>query len=68
MDGLARAANAPGPWPAFESIEIAGIARCLGCPAINVSTHEQLIEAFDEVLPGLAGRQEPLLVEVALDG
>jgi benzoylformate decarboxylase len=68
MDGLARAANAPGPWPAFESIDIAGIARCLGCPAINVSTHEQLIEAFDEVLPGLAGRQEPLLVEVALDG
>ena len=66
MDGLARAANATAAWPAFGSIDIAGIARCLGCPAINVSTHEQLIETFDEVLPGLAARREPLLVEVAL--
>ena len=42
------------------------MARCLGCPAINVRTHEELLETFDEVLPGLAGRREPLLVEVAL--
>ncbi|MBV9804799.1 MAG: hypothetical protein JO130_16485 [Solirubrobacterales bacterium] len=68
MDGLARAANAPGPWPAFESIDIAGIARCLGCAAVNVTTHDQLIETLDEVLPGLAGRREPLIVEVALGG
>ncbi|MGH2877116.1 MAG: thiamine pyrophosphate-binding protein [Solirubrobacteraceae bacterium] len=66
MDGLARAANAPAAWPAFGSIDIAGIARCLGCPAVNVATHEQLIETFDEVLPGLTDRREPLLVEVAL--
>jgi benzoylformate decarboxylase len=66
MDGLARAANAPAAWPAFGSIDIAGIARCLGCPAVNIATHEQLIETFDDVLPGLAGRREPLLIEVAL--
>ncbi len=66
MDGLARARNAAGPWPAFGSIDIAGIARCLGCPAINVGTHEQLLDTFDEVLPSLAGRREPLLVEVDL--
>ena len=66
MDNLARAAQAPAAWPAFGSIDIAGIARCLGCPAINVSTHEELIGTFDEVLPGLAERREPLLVEVAL--
>ena len=66
MDALARARNAAGPWPAFGSIDIAGIARCLGCPAINVGTHEQLLDTFDEVLPGLAGRREPLLVEVDL--
>ena len=66
MDGLARAANAPAAWPAFGSIDIAGIARCLGCPAINVSTHEQLIECFDDIVPGLAGRREPVLVEVAV--
>jgi benzoylformate decarboxylase len=66
MDGLARARNAPAAWPAFGSIDIAGIARCLGCPAINVDTHEGLLETLDAVLPGLAGRREPLLLEVAL--
>jgi benzoylformate decarboxylase len=66
MDNLARAAHAPAAWPAFGSIDIAGIARCLGCPAVNVETHEELIDVFDEVLPELAGRREPLLVEVAL--
>ena len=66
MDGLARARSAHGAWPAFGSIDIAGMARCLGCPATNVRTHDELIETFDEILPGLAGRREPLLVEVAL--
>ena len=66
MDGLARAAGAPAAWPAFGSIDIAGMARCLGCPAVNVGTHEQLLETFDEVLPDLANRREPLLIEVAV--
>lgn len=66
MDNLARAAQAPAAWPAFGSIDIAGIARCLGCPAVNITTHEELIETFDAVLPSLAARREPLLVEVAL--
>jgi benzoylformate decarboxylase len=66
MDGLARARDAPGAWPAFGSIDIAGMARCLGCPAVNVGTHEELLGTFDDVLPALADRREPLLVEVAL--
>ena len=66
MDNLARAAGAPAAWPAFGSIDIAGMARCLGCPAINIATHDQLLETFDEVLPDLAARREPLLVEIAL--
>jgi benzoylformate decarboxylase len=66
MDGLARQHNAPSAWPAFGSIDIAGIARCLGCRAVNVDTHAALLETFDEVLPALAHRREPLLVEVAV--
>jgi benzoylformate decarboxylase len=66
MDNLARAVNAPAAWPAFGSIDIAGMARCLGCPAINIGSHEELIQMFDEVLPDLATRREPLLVEIAL--
>jgi benzoylformate decarboxylase len=66
MDGLARAAGAPAAWPAFGSIDIAGMARCLGCPAVNISTHDELLQTFDEVLPDLAARREPLLIEIAL--
>jgi len=66
MDQLAQAAGAPPAWPAFGSIDIAGIARCLGCPAVEVKTHAQLVRTFDEVLPELADRRTPLVVEVEL--
>lgn len=66
MDNLARAAGGTAAWPAFGSIDIAGMARCLGCPAINVTTHGELLQTFDEVLPDLTARREPLLIEVAL--
>jgi benzoylformate decarboxylase len=66
MDGLARAHGGAGAWPAFDAIDIAGIARCLGCSSTRVQTHEELVRTLDEVLPGLAGRGEPLVVEVAL--
>jgi hypothetical protein len=29
-----------------------------------VTTHAALLSALDEILPGLAGRREPLLLEV----
>jgi len=66
MDGLARAHGGAGAWPAFETIDIAGIARCLGCPSIRIETHDQLLATFDDVLPGLADRREPLVLDVAL--
>jgi benzoylformate decarboxylase len=68
MDRLARDAGGPGaaPWPAFGSIDIAGMARCLGCPAVNVATHAELVATLDEVLPSLTARREPLVLEVAI--
>jgi benzoylformate decarboxylase len=66
MDALARARGGTGAWPAFDSVDIAGIARCLGCRSIRVKTHEELLRTFDEVLPGLVDRRQPLLVEVAV--
>jgi benzoylformate decarboxylase len=53
-------------WPSFEGIDIAGIARDLGCPAVRISRHDELLATLEEVLPGLAERREPLLVEVAV--
>jgi benzoylformate decarboxylase len=67
MDALARDHGGQGAWPAFDAIDIAGMARCLGCPAIRIESHDELLATLDEVLPDLADRHEPLLVEVALE-
>jgi benzoylformate decarboxylase len=66
MDALAREQGGPGAWPQFGTIDIAGIARCLGCPSVRVETHDELIGTLDEVLPALARRQAPMLVEVVV--
>jgi benzoylformate decarboxylase len=66
MDRLAVDAGGAGPWPGFGGVDIAGIARCLGCPSVKVQSHEELLRTFDDVVPGLAERAEPLLVEVTV--
>ncbi|HEY5187825.1 MAG TPA: benzoylformate decarboxylase [Solirubrobacteraceae bacterium] len=66
MDALAKAHGGAGAWPAFSGVDIAGMAQCLGCPSRRVRDHDELLAALDEVMPGLAGRREPLLLEVAL--
>jgi benzoylformate decarboxylase len=63
MDALARRHGGVGAWPGFESVDISGLARSLGCPSVRVDTHEQLVRTLDEAFDGLAGRREPLLVE-----
>ena len=65
MDRLAEQHGGAVPWPGF-GIDVAGLAQAFGCPARTVGRHDELLEAFDEVLPGLAGRDEPLLLEVAV--
>jgi benzoylformate decarboxylase len=67
MDGLARARGGVGAWPAFGGVDIAGIARCIGCPSVRVQTHDELVRTLEEVLPNLAARQAPLVLEVALE-
>jgi benzoylformate decarboxylase len=64
MDQLAGRAGGKAPWPAFDDVDIAGIARSLGCPAQRIDTHAQLIGALDEVLPTLRHRTHPLLLDV----
>lgn len=65
MDRLAEHAGGTGPWPTF-GVDIAGVARAFGCPARRVTDHDELLRTLDEVLPGLASREEPLLLEVVV--
>jgi benzoylformate decarboxylase len=66
MDALARDAGGSGAWPGFGEVSIATIAEGFGCPTQRISTHEELIAALDELIPGLAEREQPLLLEVAV--
>jgi thiamine pyrophosphate-dependent acetolactate synthase large subunit-like protein len=66
MDRLAEAQRESAPWPAFEAIDIAGMARALGCPARRVEEHADLVRTLDDVVPGLVERTEPLLLEVVV--
>jgi benzoylformate decarboxylase len=65
MDRLAELHGGSGPWPAVN-VDVAGLARAFGCPARTVRSYTELLEAVDEVGPGLGSRAEPLLLEVAV--
>jgi benzoylformate decarboxylase len=66
MDAQARDRGGAGAWPGFAGVDIAGIARCLGCPATRIDTHEGLLRTLDDALHDPAARTEPLLIEVAV--
>jgi benzoylformate decarboxylase len=66
MDRLAAEAGGKAPWPGFAEVDVAGLATALGCPARRVATHGDLVELLDEVVPGLAGRDTPLVVVCSL--
>ena len=66
MDRLAERSGTDGPWPGFGEIEIAALARGFGCQAQRVTTHDELLAALDETMPTLAGREEPLLLDVVI--
>jgi benzoylformate decarboxylase len=66
MDALAGRHGGAGAWPGFETVDIGGLARSLGCPTVRVERHEDLVRVLDEVLPDLVARREPLLVEAVV--
>jgi benzoylformate decarboxylase len=43
---------------------VQGLARALGCPAVRVVAYEDLVRILDGVLPTLADRREPLVLDV----
>lgn len=65
MDRLAERHGLDSPWPSFD-VDVAALARGFGCDARRLSTHDELISALDAVVPTLASREEPLLLDVAI--
>jgi benzoylformate decarboxylase len=66
MDRLAERNGGTGPWPVIDNVDITAMARALGCDAVRVETHADLLERLDAALATLAGRELPLLLEVAV--
>ena len=64
MDRLADKHGSSGPWPAFEEVSVSGMARAMGASARRVSRYGTLLSELDALLPGLAARDRPLLLEV----
>lgn len=65
MDRLAERHELDSPWPSFD-VDVAALARAFGCDARRLTTHDELIEALDEVVPTLASREAPLLLDVVI--
>jgi benzoylformate decarboxylase len=66
MDQLAARHGGKPPWPGFGEISISGLASSLGCKALRITTRTALLAALDEVIPSLAERTEPLVLEVSV--
>ena len=64
MDRLAERNGAVGPWPQLDTIDIGAMARAQGCKSARVLDHPDLLERLDAILPDLADRREPVLLEV----
>jgi benzoylformate decarboxylase len=65
MDRLAEREGLTAPWPSFD-VDIAGLARAQGCAAERISEHDPLVRKLDEVIPDLAARRQPLLLDVVI--
>jgi benzoylformate decarboxylase len=66
MDRLAERSGQRGPWPTFERIDVAGLARAQGVDAVRIETHPELVRHLDDQLPKLEASNQPLVLEVVV--
>ncbi|MGH3486839.1 MAG: thiamine pyrophosphate-dependent enzyme [Actinopolymorphaceae bacterium] len=64
MDRLAERQGGRPPWPGFGGVDIHTLAGGLGCPARRIDDHDTMTKVLDEVVPTLATRPEPLLLDI----
>ncbi|GAB3361561.1 thiamine pyrophosphate-dependent enzyme [Modestobacter lapidis] len=65
MDRLAEAhGSGKAPWPSFPEVRLSALATAFGCPARAITSHAELVQVLDEVVPQLPGMTGPLLLDV----
>jgi benzoylformate decarboxylase len=66
MDRLAEHAGGSGAWPDFGAISISALARGFGCQAIRCESPAEVQAGLDEIVPGLATRTTPIVLEATV--
>jgi benzoylformate decarboxylase len=65
MDRLAERRGGEAPWPSFD-VDVAALARAFGCSGRRITTYDELANELDAIVPTLASRDEPVLLDVAI--
>ena len=65
MDRLAERHGLEAPWPGFD-VDVAALARAFGCAGRRITSHDELVRELDEIVPSLAAREEPVLLDVVI--
>jgi benzoylformate decarboxylase len=69
MDRLAEAqlASGRGPWPAIDDVDYVALAGAFGCESARVETVDELRDSLGRLLPTLARREQPFLLEARVE-
>lgn len=67
MDLLAAESEGSAPWPSFATLSVAQIADGMGVESRRLEAYADLARLLDEVVPHLASRTEPLVIEVVIE-
>ena len=54
-------------WPSFNSIDICKLAESFGCTAHKVTSHQELDEILDKIIPQLESLDHPILLDVIVE-
>lgn len=66
MNRLAEQRGGTPAWPAFGALSVSAIARGFGVESRVVDNHDELLAVLNEVVPSLADRAVPLLLEIVV--
>ncbi|MEO6944068.1 MAG: thiamine pyrophosphate-dependent enzyme [Lacisediminihabitans sp.] len=67
MNRLAEQRGGTPAWPSFGTLSVSTIARGFGMESRVIESPDDLITTLDEVIPTLADRTVPLLLEVVVE-
>jgi benzoylformate decarboxylase len=66
MNRLAERRTGSVPWPSFDGVSVSRVAEGLGVAARRIEGFAELAEALEQIVPTLASRVDPIVLEVVI--